>query len=162
MRRLERPVIFPGVKKTRPNQTITWMCIKMEEKYRHEKKRVRACLVTEGWGEREGGRGREERRWLMGSELKNESETWQSDRLILEEMIALKRFTWNWNTCFWMGLYACWIRCVDFMLKFNTWGWSQTRNSGRFSPIRNYAKNDHSATKPASLFASPSYGTTSQ
>ena len=64
-----------------------------EEKYQRAKKRVRACLVTEGWGEREGGRGREERRWLMGSELKNESETWQSDRLILEEMIALKRFT---------------------------------------------------------------------
>ena len=27
----------------------------MEEKYRHAKKRVRACLGTEGWGEREAG-----------------------------------------------------------------------------------------------------------
>jgi hypothetical protein len=27
----------------------------MEEKYQHAKKRVRACLGTEGWGDREGG-----------------------------------------------------------------------------------------------------------
>ena len=54
------------------------------------------------------------------------------------------------------------IRCVDSMSKFNTEGWSKTKNSGRLSPIRNCAKDDRSVTKQTSFSASSSNGTISQ